>query len=249
MTVNDSAPAIAQLKADGFAIVPNLLPSDIVQRCGQLIEAARNSRTEASVSNSRDTYGLRNLTDVVPEIAELMSEPSLAKLVTDVLSPSAFLVRSTLFDKTEGANWGVFWHQDLSIAVQEKHEAEGYSAWTKKAGVHCVQPPIEVMQQILTVRIHLDDCTAANGALKVLPGSHMLGRVRSASIDSQQTSEAVTCEVPAGGVLLMRPTSLHASSPMDEPSPRRVIHFEFADFELPEPLKWRYRFPTEQVAK
>lgn len=243
MSANSTTSAIAQLESDGFAIVPDVVPAEAVKQSRTRIEVARREATDASVSNSSDTYGLRNLTDVVPEIESLVTQPGIVELVTAALSSNGFMVRATLFDKTEGANWGVFWHQDLSIAVREKHEVDGYSAWTKKAGVTCVQPPIEVMQQILTVRVHLDDCTASNGALKVLPGSHALGKVRSAGIGGEQTADAVTCEVSAGGVLLMRPTSLHASSPMDEPSPRRVVHFEFADFELPQPLEWRYRVP------
>ena len=248
MPADAAQQAVAQLQSQGFAIVPDVVAGESLKRFRTLIEAAREETTDASVSNSSDTYGLRNLTDVVPEIESLVTEPGVVALVTAVLGANAFMVRATLFDKTEGANWGVFWHQDLSIAVQEKCELDGYSAWTKKAGVTCVQPPIEIMQRILTVRIHLDDCTAANGALKVLPGSHTLGRVRSASIGSEQTFEAVTCEVPEGGGLLMRPTSLHASSRMDEPRPRRVIHFEFADFELPEPLKWQFRVPILPTA-
>jgi ectoine hydroxylase-related dioxygenase (phytanoyl-CoA dioxygenase family) len=155
------------------------------------------------------------------------------------------MTRATLFDKTPGANWGVFWHQDLSIAVEAKHELDGFSAWTRKARVQCVQPPVELMKRVLAVRLHLDDCTAANGALKVLPGTHR-DRMSATEVDAQQQRTAsVICELPAGGMLMMRPLLLHASSPMDEPRSRRVIHFEFVNFELPQPLKWKYRIACE----
>jgi ectoine hydroxylase-related dioxygenase (phytanoyl-CoA dioxygenase family) len=234
-----------QIDRDGFAIVPDVLSAASVASIIELIETARSQQRAESVSNSSDTYGMRNLTDVVPSLKDLLRTASLAKLVEAILGSNPFMVRATLFDKTPDANWGVFWHQDLSIAVAERHEVEGFSAWTRKAGVHSVQPPMELMQQLIAVRLHLDDCLKTNGALKVLKGTHRLGRLQSAEVDASRGEQTeVVCEVPVGGALLMRPTLLHASSPMEEPTSRRVIHFEFAAFELPNPLQWRYRIPT-----
>jgi ectoine hydroxylase-related dioxygenase (phytanoyl-CoA dioxygenase family) len=231
----------------GFAVVPQCLDGDTVARLVHLTELAR-ARIEAaeSVSNSSGVYALRNLVDVVPEVAELSLNSKVAELVEAVLGTGAFMVRSTLFDKTDGANWGVFWHQDLSIAVKERHQVEGFHAWTRKAGVQCVQPPVEMMSRILAIRLHLDDCFAANGALKVLPGSHRSDALTSDRIEEISSSvNEVVCEVPAGGAVLMSPLLLHASSPMINPGHRRVIHLEFTAQELPQPLEWRYRMPCE----
>ncbi len=238
---------VEQVTQRGFAIVNNCLTPQVVSRTIESTERARQQTTSPeSVANTSGVYALRNLTDVVPEVTELISSPAVVKLVTAVLGDGAFMVRSTLFDKTDGANWGVFWHQDLSIAVQQRHEVEGFHAWTRKAGVQCVQPPSEFMSNILAVRLHLDDCSADNGALKVLPGSHRNQQLTSDRIESiaAETSEFV-CDVPVGGALLMRPLLLHSSSPMNKPGHRRVIHFEFAANELPAPLEWRYRIPCQ----
>ena len=231
----------------GFAVVPQCLDGDTVARLVHLTELAR-ARIEAaeSVSNSSGVYALRNLVDVIPEVAALSLNSKVAELVEAVLGTGAFMVRSTLFDKTDGANWGVFWHQDLSIAVKERHEVEGFHAWTRKAGVQCVQPPVQIMSRILAVRLHLDDCFAANGALKVLPGSHRSDALTSDRIEEISSSvNEVVCEVPAGGAVLMSPLLLHASSPMINPGHRRVIHLEFTAQELPQPLEWRYRMPCK----
>lgn len=236
---------ISRLNDNGFAIVPAVLDPTTIQRVSQLIDVARTADQSENVANSSGTYGLRNLTDVVPEIAELVRHPAVMKLVQDAMGGEPFMVRATLFDKTPGANWGVFWHQDLSIAVEERQDVDGFSAWTRKAGVQCVQPPIEVMQKLLAVRLHLDDCLAQNGALKVLPGTHQLSKLTTDAVESQQQQNSeFVCEVAAGGAVLMRPLLLHASSPMDVETSRRVIHFEFANCELPQPLKWRYRIST-----
>lgn len=237
--------SVEEFRRQGFAIIPECLPQAEVARFIQFTEAARISNaSESAVANSAGVYALRNLTEVVPETIELVRCSAVRKIVDTILGPGGFLIRSTLFDKTDGANWGVFWHQDLSIAVEQRHEVNGFHSWTRKAGVHCVQPPTETMEQILTVRLHLDDCYAENGALKVLPGSHRTKQLTSDEIVHQAASGGETiCEVPAGGAVLMRPMLLHASSPMERPGHRRVIHFEFAAFELPPPLQWRFRIP------
>lgn len=237
----------AALKEDldsrGFAILPECLPDDIVRQFIQLTDVARAAdASDAAVSNSSGVFALRNLVDVVPETKGLLQCPAVREVIEAVLGKNAFLIRSTLFDKTNGANWGVFWHQDLSIAVQERFDLPGFHSWTRKAGVQCVQPPLELMQQILTIRLHLDPCFAENGALRVLSGTHRTERFSPDRIDHlAMTTESTTCEVPAGGAVLMRPLLLHASSPMEAPGHRRVIHLELAAFELPSPLQWRYR--------
>ncbi|MEZ6126612.1 MAG: phytanoyl-CoA dioxygenase family protein [Planctomycetaceae bacterium] len=229
----------------GFAVVAECLKPETVDGLSAEIEAARvRSEARESVANSSGVYALRNLTDAVPATASLMNAREIVRLVHAILGPDAFMIRSTLFDKTDGANWGVFWHQDLSIAVLERHDVPGFTAWTRKAAVDCVQPPADLMNQIVAVRLHLDDCQAANGALKVLPGTHLSGRLNSFGIDDAAGRSAeVLCEVPRGGAVLMNPLTLHASSPMTAPGHRRVIHFEFAAFELPEPLQWKFRIP------
>jgi ectoine hydroxylase-related dioxygenase (phytanoyl-CoA dioxygenase family) len=116
------------------------------------------------------------------------------------------------------------WHQDLTISVSAKLDVPEYGPWTKKAGVWHVQPPASVSERMLSVRIHLDDCSESNGALRVLPGTHRLGRLNAVQIAEQQRmSASVTCVVDVGGVLLMRPLLLHASSAASESIHRRVF--------------------------
>ena len=144
-----------------------------------------------------------------------------------------------MFDKTEGANWKVPWHQDVTIAVCNKIEADGFGPWSTKAGVLHVQPPAEILERMISVRLHLDDCPAENGALRVLAGSHLDGKVSERMI--QQVAErpdAVTCTMKRGGALIMRPLLIHASSASTIPGHRRVIHFDYAAAELPVGMGW-----------
>lgn len=48
----------------------------------------------------------------------------------------------------------------------------------------------------------------------------------------------VHVSVPRGGVMLMRPLLLHASSKISANKPRRVLHFVFAPAIPPDGLRW-----------
>ena len=102
-----------------------------------------------------------------------------------------------------------------------------------------MQPPISVLERMVAVRVHLDDCGADNGPVRVLPGSHRAGRLRAAEIAGwRQRIAEVSCIVPRGGLLVMRPLLLHASSPARRPGHRRVIHIEYAATNLHSGLEW-----------
>jgi ectoine hydroxylase-related dioxygenase (phytanoyl-CoA dioxygenase family) len=146
---------------------------------------------------------------------------------------------SIFFDKTPDANWKVAWHQDLTIAVRQKIEVACFTAWSVKDGVAHVQPPIEVLERMLTLRLHLDDCGPANGPLQVISASHKSGRLTARQISEwREQQPAEICSVTRGGALLMRPLLLHSSSTATEPKHRRVVHLEFAAGPLRNGLQW-----------
>jgi ectoine hydroxylase-related dioxygenase (phytanoyl-CoA dioxygenase family) len=148
-------------------------------------------------------------------------------------------VRAIYFNKTAKTNWLVAWHQDVTIAVEEKIEAPNFTGWSVKDGIPHVHPPDALLENMLTLRIHLDDCDETNGALRVLAGSHRLGRLPANDIQElrQKLPEQV-CSASAGDVLLMRPLLLHASARSAGTRERRVLHVEYAGFELPSGLRW-----------
>ncbi len=129
-------------------------------------------------------YGIRNLLNLSPEVRKLAENHKVKDLIENLLGKSAQPVRAIFFDKTSDANWKVPWHQDLTIAVKEKRETDGFSAWTVKAEIHHVQPPVSILEKMLAIRIHLDDADETNGALKVLPNSHKKGRLSASEIQN-----------------------------------------------------------------
>ena len=225
-----STPTIAR---DGFTIAHRVLRPEALAALIQL--------SEASVIPEEGRGGVRNLLDM-PAFRDLAESAQVRSLVTPILGENAFAVRGILFDKTDQANWKVPWHQDVTIAVTHKVEANGYGPWSIKAGVQHVQPPTQILESMLSVRIHLDDCPASNGALRVLPGTHLSGKLPQTEIEAAAYRIApFTCEAGPGDALLMRPLLVHASSPSNTPCHRRVIHFDYASTELAGDMEWRER--------
>ncbi len=228
---------VDRLSRDGFAIVDNVVTPLVVK---QLIDAiGQAGPLDAVLRREEEVYGMRDLLRAIPEVRQLAGSPDLLDLVDSILGPGSFAVRGLLFDKTMVANWSVPWHQDLTIAVRSRVESAGFGPWTVKAGITHVRPPVEVLEGMLTLRIHLDDCASGQGPLRVLPGSHRGGKLGAEAtrgwLDRQPV---VDCLVATGGVVLMRPLLLHASSAATEPSRRRVIHLEYANAPLPGGVDW-----------
>ncbi|MBV9864411.1 MAG: phytanoyl-CoA dioxygenase family protein [Abitibacteriaceae bacterium] len=231
----------AAIERDGFAIVPDVVVLDTVNSLISAIEAVREGQgvQQRGTASKANVYAIRNLLEVVPTVRELAQSAPVRALLKPILGPNYFAVRGILFDKIPQANWKVTWHQDLSIAVRERKEAEGFGPWPQKAGVLHVQPPVAILEGMLTLRLHLDDCTPENGPLQVIPGSHHYGRLDAQAIQCcRKNHPAVICPVPRGGALLMKPLLLHASSASQTPHHRRVIHLEFAAKTLPDGLAW-----------
>lgn len=227
---------------DGFAILPEFLDSETIS---SVLEALANANIDDGASQrAGKAFGIRNLFNAVPFTRELANSSLCRSVVEPILGPNARVVRGIYFDKHKDANWKVAWHQDLTIAVRERRDVDsygpldGYGPWSLKAGIHHVQPPISVLENILTLRIHLDDTDESNGALRVLPGTHLHGRLDPSRISHFKQQSPITCTVCPGGALLMRPLLLHSSTTAINPAHRRVLHFEYSSIDLPGGLRW-----------
>lgn len=219
---------------NGFGLVPSVFSQSEVERLVELV--TREGAPAAGRGGTRDVMA------AVPALRAVADHPRVAMIVRQALGHNAFVVRATLFDKSPDSNWKVPWHQDVTVAVNERTDQAGYGPWSVKQGVVHVQPPSGILERMVTVRIHLDPCPAANGALRVMPGTHRLGKLNQNDV-GQYVNEAlaVVCEADAGEALVMRPLLLHASSPSTTPNHRRVLHFDYADSALAPGLEWKIR--------
>lgn len=220
---------------DGYATIPRLYTDKEVCEMIRIIDL--NTHSDKSSEKIQNVFAIRQCLKKIPELTSVIYNNNFKQLVSQVFGKDYFIVKSIYFDKPEEANWFVAYHQDLMITVTEKAEIDGYGPWSNKPGQFTVQPPVELLERMYTVRIHLDDTDAQNGALKVIPGSHVQGVYRPELIDWNTTKE-IQCLVPAGGVMLMKPLLLHSSARSMGKKRRRVLHIELSNQDLPQPLEW-----------
>ena len=217
-------------KKKGFEIKTNFISID---KCEFLI-----SEIEEKI-NSASNCGIRNIDKKVNAIASVALSKYLLNSASCYLDGNAFLVRAIYFNKTLNTNWSITWHQDKTIAVNKKIDLSGYKAWTLKDKINCVQPPLTVLEDMVTFRIHLDAADRASGCLKVIPGTHRFGILSQPEINRiKNIYPIVSCEVNAGDAVVMRPHILHSSEKSHVSSNRRVIHLEYSSFNLPHGLTW-----------
>ena len=162
-------------------------------------------------------------------MADFARDPRLCDIARSFLGPAAFPFRATLFDKSGQSNWLVVWHQDTALPLREKHETRGWGPWSVKDGIHYAHAPANTLEQIVAIRVHLDDSTTDNGPLRVLPGTHNRGLLTDDEIHQLSLEiEPDECHIELGGLVLMCPLIVHASSKAKSHQSRRVLHIEYA---------------------
>ncbi|OSZ73834.1 phytanoyl-CoA dioxygenase [Chitinophagaceae bacterium IBVUCB2] len=221
--------------SNGFTSVSEIYSDSEIDEIISIVDTANTSNDTFRKLN--DLFAIRQFLKEIPESAQIIFNSNLKQVIRQLFGEGFFVVKSIYFDKPHTSNWYVSYHQDLTISVNKRIEMEGYSSWTVKQGQFAVKPPLEILQNIFTIRIHLDDTDENNGALKVIPKSHLNGVYHPETIDWAKDTEEV-CNVPKGGVMLMKPLLLHSSSRTTNNKKRRVIHIEFSKDRLPGELQW-----------
>ena len=203
----------------GFSIHPGIFARTVMRAVLDELDRALLARTRA---------GARHVL-AVPAVRALASAPAMWQIAREYVGADAVPFRATLFDKSGRANWLVAWHQDTALPIRRRADVPGWGPWSTKGSVLHAIAPAPALQQVIALRVHLDDSTAENGPLRVLPGTQAHGVLSHDQIEALvATVPPVDCLAAAGGVVAMRPLTLHASSKSQVAKPRRVLHVEFA---------------------
>jgi len=224
---------------DGFELVKGAVGDAPISEWLRAATRRMENAPEGTVTRHGEPYAMRGIVAQCPYIAACIRETILPRLIRPILGPGARLVRSLLLDKTPDNNWGVSWHRDLTISVREKIETPGFQRWRQKAEGWDVEPPVALLQKMVTARVHLDDCLAVDGPLCVIPGSHEWPvEPWDALVERSKDLDAVEIHAQHGDALLMRPLLAHSSNRALKPNHRRVVHLEFCAEKLPGGLEW-----------
>lgn len=225
------------LLMQGFAVINNVYSTAEIEHIAALIDSADQSND--TFRKTADLFAIRKCLTELPQLLPVIFNQQVKEIITELFGDGYFVSKSIYFDKPQESNWFVAWHRDLTISVDKKIQHTGFSNWTVKNNQFAVQPPLDILKDNFTIRIHLDDTNADNGALKVVPGSHLDEQI--AHSDRVDNNEEVICDTASGGIMIMRPLLLHASNRTINSKRRRVLHIEFSKASLPQLINWSER--------
>lgn len=185
----------ARYEADGFVILPEVLDPQLVRLASEHVEWLQQQNPGV-----RPEALHHQLMWEDPFWVRLVADGRLLDAVEPIIGPDIALFASHYICKPGGDGLPVLWHQDGSY-------------W-----------PLEPMD-VVTAWLAVDDSTAENGCMRVIPGSHRGPRlahhrhdkeaVLHTEIDPAEVddSQAVDVVIPAGGISLHHPWLVHGSNP------------------------------------
>jgi len=229
----------SELHDDGYSVLESVFDNDAVAVFLDRIETANKVDADSALQSRGTVFAARNLIDSISDLVQLVRVPILDQLLCETIGENYGLVRTLYFDKPSDRSWNLPFHKDLTIAVKDNSlPTTHFSKPTRKAGVDHVEASESVLENMLTLRIHLDTVTTSNGPLEVVPGSHQTGKKNEPS-----SREPVKILVEAGDVLAMRPMISHGSGHTDSEGNlrRRILHLEYCGTKrLPDNYQWMH---------
>ena len=214
----------ATFEKDGRVWLRGVIPDCDLARLDRMAETGERPGERLAISDA---------------LSDILSEGRLILSAVSRIESKARPVRVVAFNKTAGTNWGLPWHQDRVITVDRRAEVDGYTNWTRKAGIWHCEPPTELLSRMLFVRIHLDDSDPGGGGMEIAVGSHSRGIVPAADAASVAEEYPIEgCTAQRGDVVVLKMLTLHRSAPSKRDTNRRVLRVDFAPFALPIPLRW-----------
>lgn len=201
MTI-DSA-ALEALAVEGFVRIPQFLPTALHARLDRLFDdliADPFASEDIIVNRVGDSSFVTNIDrpgakgDL--EVMELIGSPAVLRLAATICGPDFFLIQDFAVVKLLGDTLSVLWHKDM------EHGRTG---------------------ACFTLGVYLDAAGPGDGALRVVPGSHLGGR----DICELRREPFIEVPVEAGDALIHDMMLAHSSEPLTRGRQRRVIYLEF----------------------
>lgn len=136
-------------------LATSLVQAATITRWSESLDAALSQQQPGTLTSREKIYGSRNLVGIWSGIDDVLQQPMVMDCVHRVLGRQAGLVRVLFFDKPPGR--GFPWHRDLTIAVRQHASDLGdFRCPTVKAGQPHLEAPDWLLQQMVTLRVHLD---------------------------------------------------------------------------------------------
>lgn len=217
------APAqIAAYERDGFLFVPGLFTEREIALLRTRLDESQSGLDNKSFYVVDSTGGLAELIGWSGDRSDLLGGwvrvARLMESAQDLLEGRAVTHwHSKLSMKAPGSSGRWDWHQD-------------YASWYREG---CPEPAM------LTATVALDPSDRENGCLKLLRGSHRMGRIdhpnvgEANAVDPVVLEEAIArlelvdCDLMPGDCVFFHGNTLHASGPNHSTRPRTLLHVSY----------------------
>jgi ectoine hydroxylase-related dioxygenase (phytanoyl-CoA dioxygenase family) len=200
---------------DGYVLVPDVFTPREIEIL--LENVTKDGRATKHQFNMPDSAGRSSKLSLWSDISDdvfgaVSSSPRVVNNVRMLLREDVYHWHSKIMLKEPRVGGAWEWHQD-------------YGYWY---GDGCLYP------RLVSCMIALDPATKANGCLKVITGSHLLGRFDHGRVGGQAGADAERvaavlerlpvhyCEAPAGSALFFHGNTFHASEANLSEQPRRA---------------------------
>jgi ectoine hydroxylase-related dioxygenase (phytanoyl-CoA dioxygenase family) len=194
---------LASFSQNGYVILPNTVPADLLEKLRQLFDEEMNQQLEYRGKVTNEVNGIKYISNIdnlceKENLAclELLAQPFVLEPAAAICGPDFFPIQDFAVIKSLGDTTPVLWHQDML------HERKG---------------------QCCTMGIYLDDADENDAALRIVPGSHLSNE----TICQMIQRHFVEVPMKAGDILIHDMMLAHSSEPLHHNPLRRVIYFEF----------------------
>jgi ectoine hydroxylase-related dioxygenase (phytanoyl-CoA dioxygenase family) len=180
------------------------------ESAGSYRNLSADQRVEPAKRSSRQMLQIVQVCERSLAFRRLLFDERVLAVVRAILGPNLMLFHDQALYKRARTGGAVSWHQD-----------NGYWRCSPANLVSCW--------------IALDDATVANGAMQVVPGSHLAPQRHGTAAETDQLLEVpapppervAAVELPAGGCMFHHCQTLHYTAPNDTDRARRafIIHF------------------------
>lgn len=197
-----SADQLKKFNTTGFLQIPALIPAALLHKLRELFNELMvpDEPIEKAIHENKGIKFVTNLENLCKQgnlsCLELLAFPPVLEIAQQICGNDFFLIQEFAVIKHLGDELPVLWHQDMV------HRRTG----------NC-----------FTMGIYLDDANEEDGALRVVPGSHISGK-NICELSKEPFEEA---PMKAGDLLIHDMMLAHYSEPLQKNQLRRVIYFEF----------------------
>lgn len=157
----------------------------------------------------------------IPELLALMRAPALLDALEPLLGPEIEVGPNYHVNHKLGSSRVELTKAAAAAAGREIFHDAGYHSWhVLQTAWHADAPWLLAdarLTPVVTAWIRLSECTAVNGALMVVPGSHRQG-TRMAPFPDEELQRGIALETQPGDVIFLDNKLLHASAPIREPN-------------------------------